>query len=377
MTILFWTCFALTAYVYCGYPLMLLAGLFGGRKPVKRGNRLPRISLLVPAHNEESVIRKKLNNLLSLDYPPECCEIIVGSDGSTDQTAAIVQEFRAKGVCLIDCARQQGKSAVQNLLVAESTGEIIVFTDADCWVPPEALRIVTENFGDPEVGLVTTQPFYSNSNETNITQSESSYWQYESWLRQEESDRRLLCMASGWFFAFRRFLWQPLDPRLGDDFVLPLQVVLLGFRNVVEPRVAVSSDLTQKDPALALQMRKRIVSKDLRCLYSNKGALNPLHTGAVAVGLLSHKLLRWMVPLFMLGLFVSNLFLLRDSAYRISMVAQVLFYSIAAAGSLTGTKKRSFLWSVPQAFCVMNLGAMMGIVHCLTGHTIGQWRTVR
>src|ERR1700722_18752514 len=101
MTFLFWTCFALTAYVYCGYPLMLLAGLFGGRKPVRRGNRLPKISLLVPAHNEESVVRKKLNNLLSLDYPFECREIIVGSDGSTDRTASIVQEFRAQGVRLI------------------------------------------------------------------------------------------------------------------------------------------------------------------------------------------------------------------------------------------------------------------------------------
>src|SRR4029077_19482728 len=130
-------------------------------------------------------------------------------------------------------------------------------------------------------------------------------------------------------------------------------------------------------PALALQMRKRIVSKDLRGLFSNKGALNPFHTGPVAVGLLSHKLLRWMVPLFLLGLFVSNLFLLRESAYRISMVAQVFFYSIAAAGSAMGTKKRGLLWSAPSAFCVMNLGAMMGVLHCVTGHTIGQWRTVR
>jgi cellulose synthase/poly-beta-1,6-N-acetylglucosamine synthase-like glycosyltransferase len=356
---------------------MLLAGLYGRRKPVRRGNRLPRISILVSAHNEETVIRKKLSNLLSIDYPPECCEIIVGSDGSTDQTVGIVQEFRAKGVRLIDCARQQGKSAIQNQLVAESTGEIIVFTDADCWVPPEALRILTESFGDPEVGLVTTQPFYSNRNETNITQSESSYWQYESWLRQEESDRHLLCMASGWLFAFRRLLWQPLDPRLGDDFVLPLQIALRGFRNVVEPRVAVSSDLSQKDPGLALQMRKRIVSKDLRGLYANKGVLSPLKTGTLALGLISHKLLRWLVPIFLVEFFVSNLFLLHAVFYRMSMIVQILFYAIAVAVAFRSNKHRGSFWSVPFGFCVMNLGALLGTLHFASGRTIGRWRPVR
>jgi cellulose synthase/poly-beta-1,6-N-acetylglucosamine synthase-like glycosyltransferase len=377
MKVLFWICLALTAYVYCGYPLILLAGLFGRRKPVRRGGGQPKISVLVPAHNEESVIWKKLENLLTLDYPRESYEIIVGSDGSTDKTADIVIEFGAEGVRLIDSSQQQGKSAIQNLLVAESKSEIIVFTDADCWVPPEALRILAENFADPEVGLVTANPVYANRDETDVTRNEGLYWRYESWLRQQESDRRLLCMASGSLFGMRRSLWKPLDPRCGDDFVLPLQVALRGFRNIVNPRIAVSSELTQKNPSLALKMRKRIVSKDLRGLYANKSALNPLQTGALAFGLLSHKLLRWLVPIFLLGLFMSNLFLLWTAFYRLSMIAQILFYTFAVAGAFRSNKQPGSLWSVPFAFCVMNLGVFLGTLHFVSGRTIGQWRPVR
>jgi hypothetical protein len=124
-------------------------------------------------------------------------------------------------------------------------------------------------------------------------------------------------------------------------------------------------------------MRKRIVSKDLRGLYANKGAISPLQTGTLAFGLLSHKLLRWLVPIFLVGFFVSNLFLLHAVFYRISMISQVLFYAIAVAGAFRSNKQPGSLWSVPFGFCVMNLGALLGTLHFASGRTIGQWRPVR
>jgi nucleoside-diphosphate-sugar epimerase/glycosyltransferase involved in cell wall biosynthesis len=377
MNILFWLCIAFIAYVYFGYPLLLVSGLLGRRKRIMRSKWMPRVSIVVPAHNEASVIREKLENLLSLDFPTDYYEILVGSDGSTDQTEEIVRQFSARGVRLVVNSLQRGKSAIQNSLVDKSTGEIIVFTDADCRVPHNALRILAEDLADPEIGLVTARPIYSNLTETNITQNEGRYWQYESWLRQEESDRGLLCTASGALFAMRRILWQPLDARLGDDFVLPVRVALRGWRNIVDSRIAVSSDLTQKHPGLAVQMRKRIISKDLRGLHANREILNPFRTGAVALSLFSHKLLRWLVPVFLIGLFVSNLFLLNSPFHRVAIIAQVLFYVIAGAAALRAEDKLGAFWSIPLSFCVMNLGALLGAVHFLMGRTMGQWQPVR
>jgi nucleoside-diphosphate-sugar epimerase/glycosyltransferase involved in cell wall biosynthesis len=377
MNIVFWLCTALTVYVYFGYPLLLASGLLGRRKRVIRGERIPKVSILVPAHNEASVIRGKLENLLALDFPTDYYEILVGSDGSTDQTEDIVRQFSTRGPRLVVSSLQQGKSAIQNALVEKSSGEIIVFTDADCTVPRNALRILAEDFADPEIGLVAARPIYSNQTETNITQNEGRYWQYESWLRQEESDRGLLCTASGALFAMRRTLWRPLDASLGDDFVLPVRVALRGYRNIVDSRIAVSSDLTQKHPGLAVQMRKRIVSKDLRGLHANREILNPFRTGAVGLSLLSHKLLRWLVPVFLIGLFVSNLFLLQSPFYLVAIIAQAVFYVIAGTGALRTKTKLGPFWSIPLSFCVMNLGALLGVLHFVSGRTMGQWQPVR
>ena len=131
-----------------------------------------------------------------------------------------------------------------------------------------------------------------------MARNEGLYWHYETWLRQQESDRGLPAMASGFLFAVRRSLWKPLDPDVGDDFVLPLRVAIQGYRNVIEHRPYVVAQLTQKQIRSMLGMKMRIVSKDLRGLLANKSVLNPLKTGPVALALLSHKLLHWLVPLF-------------------------------------------------------------------------------
>lgn len=373
----FWFCALLVIYVYCGYPALLCIGIFGRRKPVNKGRITLTISVLVPAHNEELVIENKIQNLLSQDYPHECLEIIVGSDGSTDRTTKTVKTFSGEGVRLLDQSEQQGKSGIQNALVEQSRGEVIVFTDADCLLPRKALFELTQYFADPDVGLVSAQPIYSNCDETGITRNESLYWRYESWLRQQESDRALLCMASGSLFAFRRKLWKPLDPRLGDDLVLPLRVAIEGFRNVIDPRVQAISELTQKELHSSLQMRQRIVSKDLRGLLSNPQALNPLRTGPIAFSLLSHKLLRWMIPIFLAGLLVSNLFLLNHLSYQIFLTAQVVFYAAAILAASLGNTRLSSIWSVPLSFCVMNLGVLLGTFNFVTGRTTGRWQPVR
>ena len=138
--IVFWSCLALILYVYVGYPLLLLSGLLGRRRPVRRGPALPFLSVLIPVHNEEKAIAAKLDNVLSADYPPDCREILVGDDASTDRTESIVRSFARENLRLISGRSRQGKSAIQNELVAHAAGSVLVFTDADCFLPPEIGR---------------------------------------------------------------------------------------------------------------------------------------------------------------------------------------------------------------------------------------------
>jgi cellulose synthase/poly-beta-1,6-N-acetylglucosamine synthase-like glycosyltransferase len=224
MAILFWFSIAAVAYIYFGHPFMLKNRFLGSVKAWRRGYAQPTVSFIVAAHNEESVIGSKIENLLASDYPRERVEILIGSDGSSDSTEEIVRRFADDGVGLISFPQHQGKSAIQNGLVAASSGEILVFTDADCMLPAQALPRLIENFGDERIGLVTGSPRYQNELDTDVTQNESLYLRYETWLRKQESDCGLLVMASGSLFALRRSLWKPLDPNWSDDFALPLQV---------------------------------------------------------------------------------------------------------------------------------------------------------
>lgn len=377
MAVLFWVCLALTLYVYLGYPLLLVSGLLGRRKPVRTKSNFPPVSILVPAYNEEKTIENKLQNLLAQDYPGERVEILVGNDGSTDHTETIVRKYQGQGVHLISVQERQGKSAIQNELATRSTGQVLVFTDADCLLPSNALRVLAENLADPEVSLVTNCVVFLNRDENGVVGSEGLYWRYERWLRQQESDRRLLAMASGSLFAIRRESWTPLDPRAGDDFVLPLQVVQRGYRNVQEHDVSAVTRLTQNHMHSMLQMKVRIISKDLRGLLQNRRCLNPLRVGAVAISLWSHKLLRWAVPYFLLGLLVSNVALASDRHYAAFLAVQILFYALALAGVFFGNHRFRFPISIASSFCLVNAAALLGTLRCLSRPTSGLWRTVR
>jgi glycosyltransferase involved in cell wall biosynthesis len=377
MDLLFWVSLAIVGYVYFGYPLLLASGLLGSRKPHCKKRMTPTISVIIPAHNEEFGIEKKLQNVLALDYPRSRLEVLVGSDGSDDNTDDIVRGFAPEGVRLITHPRQRGKSITQNELVANASGEILVFTDADCFLSPDAISQIVCNFADPSVGLVTARVVYRNCNDTDVSRNEGLYWRYETWLRQQESDRGLLAMASGSLFAIRRPLWKSLDPDLGDDFVLPLQVAVDGHRNIFEQRAAVVSQLTQNQINSILRLKMRIVNKDLRGLLANRGVLNPLKTGPLAIALLSHKFLRWLVPYFLVNALVDNLFLLDKPLYQAIMLVQLAFYLSAIFAISLRRCWPGSPFSVSLSFCVVNLAALIGTLHCAAGRRVGRWKPVR
>jgi cellulose synthase/poly-beta-1,6-N-acetylglucosamine synthase-like glycosyltransferase len=377
MLILFWASAAIACYVYFGYPLLLGLGFLGRRRGIRRGAARPFVSFIIAAHNEECVIEEKLQTILASDYPREKMEILIGSDGSSDSTEEIVRKFQADGVGLVSFPQQQGKSAMQNRLVAAASGEILVFTDADSSLAPDALGFLLENFADASVGIATSHPRYANESENSIAENESIYFHYDGWLREQESVRGLLAMASGPLFAMRRSLWQPLDPNLGDDFVLPLQVAEAGLRNALDSRAKVAMPLAQNRADTMLRMKVRIVSKDLRGLLTHHELLNPWKHGALAIGLWSHKLLRWFIPYFLLCLVATNLLLLGRPFFRGIFLLQAAFYAVALVGFILRNRAVPFPWSVPFSFCLVNFAALLGTLKCLSGKTSGQWKPVR
>src|ERR1700723_1331928 len=376
MTYVFWVCLALIAYVYVGYPVLLASGILGKRRPVHVASVAPAISVIIPAHNEEKGIRNKLSNLLSVDYPKDKLEILVGSDGSSDRTEAIVEEFAESGVRLVKSRERIGKSAIQNELVTRFSGAILVFTDADCLLTPDALGLIVQNFADPTIGLVTNCAVILNRDATGVVASEGLYWRYERWLRLQEIDCGMLALLSGSLFRMRRDLWKPLDPNVGDDFVLPLQVALAGYRCVMETRTS-AEIVMQSESHSMMSMKMRVISKDLRGLLQNSSSLNPLRTGRVAIGLWSHKLLRWAVPYFLIALVASSFVLASHSPYGLFLAAQAIFYIGALAGMLFGTRRFRLPLSVAHSFCLVNLAALLGTLHCLSSRTTGQWKTAR
>ena len=382
LLICFWVCVAIVGYVYAGYPLLLWMGVFGLRTDARRedvtaaAEKLPMVSVIVAAHNEEAAIAAKIRNVLGSDYPRERLELLIGSDGSSDRTEEIARGYEGEGVGLISFPQQMGKSAIQNGLAAAACGEILVFSDADCEFEAGALRMLVRNFADEEVGLVTAAPLYLNEGETAITRNESAYLRYESWIREEESRRGMLAMASGSLFALRRRLWRPLHRGMGDDFELPLRVALAGMRNVLERGAVTVTRLSQTDAAAMFRLKVRIVSKDFRALRGYGALLNPFKYGATAVGLWSHKLLRWLAPYFLLAMLVSSAFL-AGPFYRTIFLLQVTFCAAALLGFLWRGRALGFPWSVPASFCIVNVAALVGTWMSLTGRSAGRWTPVR
>ena len=378
MLVIFFICLTAIAYVYAGYPLLLRFGVFGGRHNWKRGiAKPPLVTIIVPAHNEEASIGAKIDNLLASDYPRERMDILIGSDGSSDRTEEIVQCYAGKGVGLVSFPQQHGKSAIQNGLVSLASGEVLVFTDADCTFEPQTLRMLIDNFADPAIGLVTGRPSFENSSETSVTRNEGIYLRYETWLRREESARGLLALASGSLFAMRRELWRAIDVSMGDDFALPLRVALSGFRNVLEERAVSVTRLTQNQPGSMFRMKVRIIAKDFRALLAHRELLDPFRHGALALALWSHKLLRWLVPYFLIALFSANVLLLATPSLSLFLGLQIAFYALACCSLCFRGAIRAPVVTIPASFCIVNAAALIGTLSCIFGRSFGRWTPER
>ncbi|OLE50703.1 MAG: hypothetical protein AUG51_26495 [Acidobacteria bacterium 13_1_20CM_3_53_8] len=376
--IIFWSGAAALLYTYVGYPLLLVLVSWLRPRPVRRGPLMPAVSVIITAYNEERDLAAKLENTLALDYPKELLEIIVASDCSTDRTDEIAQKFASRGVRLIRQTERLGKTAAQNAAVEQAKGEIILFSDATTLYQPDVLSVMLPDFADNTVGCVAGRLIYVDAASSSVGRGARSYWGFEVFLKERESRVCSLIGASGCLYAVRRSAYVPLYPEACSDFIIATKMVEQGFRAVYEPG-AVCTEETNRQTDKELRMRVRVITQTLSDLWRHRSMMNPMRSGFYAIELLSHKVMRYMVPLFLTLTLISSITLAPRSAfYALIALLQLCFYALAFIGwILEKAGMRNRLLALPQYFVLANLASLIAFYKYLSGERYARWEPIR
>ena len=376
--IIFWLSASALFYAYAGYPVLLALVSAVRPRKVRRGKFETSVTVIITAYNEERALAGKLENTLALDYPRALLEVIVASDCSTDRTDEIARAFASRGVRLHRQPDRLGKTAAQNAATALARGEIILFSDATSLYQADVVRAIMPSFADPAVGCVAGRLVYVDPSGSRVGQGARSYWSYETFLKQHASNACSLIGASGCLYAVRRSAYVPLYHESCSDFIIATKMVEQGLRAVYEP-AAVCTEETNRRAGSELKMRVRVIAQTFTDLWRHRGMLNPVRSGFYAVQLLSHKVMRYLVPFFLLGIFAASAALARGNLFfEILFVAQLGCYVCAALASLLERIGiRSHLLVFPQYFVLANLASLIALYKFIRGERYAHWEPIR
>lgn len=327
----FWTSAFLLFYTFFGYPIFLNVVTSFIKRNLSNNDDmeddvLPFVSLLIPAFNEESVIRRKIENSLLLDYPRSKMEIVVASDGSTDDTNRMVSAYSKKEIRIILYKKRRGKSEVINRTVPKLIGDIVIFTDASAMLAKDAIKKIVEDFRDSNVGCVSGKYVLVNGDESNRGNGEGLYFKYETNIKSKESEYNSILGAHGSLYGIRKKLFKPLEKgTINDDYIIPMQIVEQGYRSVYA-NSATAMETAKTTIEGEMKRRIRINTGNIQQLFFLRGLLNPLK-GKIAFQFISHKLFRILSPLLIIAMLISSM-ISEGAFYRIVFVMQLLFYSL-------------------------------------------------
>ena len=384
---IFWVCLLLTVYTYLVYPVLLflmyaieqarrdwvyLASRRNRRTRANTHEQLPGVSLLIPAHNEQSRLPEKIASLRQLDYPQDRFDVIFVSDGSSDGTNRILAACEEPNIRALYLPERKGKANALNLAVAEARHNILVFSDAATLFAPDAVKNLVRHFSDPSVGLVCGALQFVRTAESQHT--EGAYWKYESMLRLMEARLGATLTASGAIYAMRRQCYRPLGAgTVIEDFLIPMNARKLGYRVLYDPE-AVATDFAAPSVAGEFARRVRLAVGSYRAFGE---LLRVPLRGFTMLAFVSHKLLRWVVPFLLIGMVFSNAFLTGDPLYRLSLVGQLLFYLWAGLGfAFRHRMQRARFALVGYFLLAMNLAFLVGFFRFLAGRQEVTWQRV-
>lgn len=372
--LLFALSLAASVYPYFGYPALLWAVSRVRNRPVRKEPVRPTVTVIIPARDEVEIIEEKVENTLALQYPRDRLEILVVSDGSSDGTEAVVEQVSDERVRLLSLP-PRGKAHALNVGAEEARNEILAFTDADIRAEPTSLARLVENFADDEVGGVCGNKRYrppSAGDPTGV--GEGLYWRFDMWQKRLESRVGSVFGADGALYAIRRELYVPIrDPAQADDLAISARVVSQGRRLVVEPEARTSEE-APADADAEFRRKVRIANQSFRALL---GLGDQLWSGGFhSFALVSHKLLRYLLPFFLVPLYLSSLVLAGNHVlFTLLLVAQTLVYALGAAGwSLRRTGVgRWKVFAIPFFFCLANTAALVGVLAVARGRRRTWW----
>lgn len=373
----FFASLGLLGYSYVGYPMVLwLLSRFRGEKTAVDLEPAvwPNVSIVIAAHNEELVIGRRIENLLALDYPPEHLHILIGSDGSTDRTSEIVRLYRRPRIAFHDFALQRGKAQVLNDLVALARGKYVVFTDANTFFEPNAVKELIRGFRlAPSACAVVGKLEFRTAEGT--VNPDSFYWRYETVLKTLESCFGTVLGANGAIYAIKRAWFRALPAgTIVDDFLIPMLMRLERGGSVIFRPAAKAWEMVPETVRDEFRRRVRIGAGDAHALRHTWRLLLPTQ-GMLAVSYWSHKIVRWIGPVLLLTAFVANLWLADRPWGRVLLIAQVAVYALGLAA----------LWlrSVPVIgqlatgvwyFMVLNAALLIGTLKYLSGRAAPIWQ---
>jgi len=365
---IFWFAAALVGYFYLGYPVWLWLRSWWSPRPVRRGSATPAVSAVMVVRNEEAVIARKLENLLTLDYPQAKLDVVVVSDGSSDRTPAILADYaRDSRVRTLMKPVSQGKAAGLNDAIKLATGEVLLFTDARQQIEPGALRLLIENFADPDVGAASGELMLGDPTSGETGKGTGLYWRIEKKIRELESASGSVAGATGAIYCARRSLLDasPLpEGAILDDVLLPMQIVRKGSRVIFDSR-ARAWDLPDLGEGREFSRKVRTLSGNYQILQLAPWLLSS--ENAIRFEFVSHKLLRLVVPFALLALLIASMFL-PQPLYRAALGVQLAFYALSLA-ALAGVKlgPLSRIADPARTFVILNCAAMVAFINFATG----------
>lgn len=356
------------------YPVIMAVIAALRPRPVHRAGITPAVSIVIPAYNEAKCIADTIENKLTQDYPPEKREIIVVSDASDDGTDEIVARYLDRGVKLLRRETRQGKAVALNEAIAQSRGELIVFSDANSIFDRDAVRLLAENFADAKVGYATGVLEYIHQGETSGRGS-GAYMRYENWLRRIESRAGSIIGVNGGVGAMRRDLYQTVPSNQMTDFVLPLGVIASGYRVIFDERVHSREDANHQLKS-EFRMRVRVGLRALHAMAHVRQDLSVFRSPLAVFCIVSHKVFRYCSFIFLaIALAVGCILAGRSEPFRVLLECQIAFYGLALvglAGRLPAVLKR--LTALPAWFVVTNVAFGVAALRFMRGQSVAIWK---
>ncbi len=364
---LFWISAAAVFYTFIGYPVTVwLLARFIGRR-VRKADLNAHVSVVIACHNEARTIEARIKNLIEADYPPNLLEIIIVSDGSTDQTAELARGLASPRVRVIAYPARRGKAAALNLGVENARGDVIIFGDARQTFEPDAIRKLVANFADERVGAVSGAYLLNKGANASVGESVGFYWKYEEWIRKNEGRLNSVIGAAGAIYAIRRRLWQPVpEGTILDDVYTPMRIALGGHRIVFE-EAALARDIWTGTAAREFSRKVRTLTGNYQLCQLMPRLLLP--TYGLFFQFFSHKLMRLAAPFFLMLLLVTNLIIGGEQVfYSLCLAGQIAFYASVITGGILAKRNRKVrLLNVAYIFSVMNAAALVGLFYFIRG----------